>query len=391
MEFNQRLFDVIKKSLWNTGKAAADEEVFREMKAHAIAALAAPVLKDLSLPENLLRTWERTCVSAFMGYQRCLYAQNSLPVTVPYVILKGTAAAQYYPHPEYRNMGDIDIMTSHEDNETACGMMLKGGYHEDTNAVDQYLNRHREFRGQYALVEVHSYYALRDKKEEVKALDDLIIDNIRPNHLLPDLVNGLTLIEHINHHMESGLGLRQIIDWMMFVDRCLPDSEWPAFEAMARVTGHVELSVVVTRMCELYLGLSRHSWCSHVDTGLCADLMEYILSCGNFGRKIEQESLTSQFLLSSPTMKAKIITLKQRGVISWKAAQKYPILRPVAWVYQGGRYLVKGLTRKNAFSKIRAEYASSKKRNRLFNSIGVAREKKGRVTYYNGEYVNNKH
>ena len=33
--------------------------------------------------------------------------------------------------------------------------------------------------------------------------------------VLSDPLNGLVLIFHINHHLRSGLGLRQIIDWMM--------------------------------------------------------------------------------------------------------------------------------------------------------------------------------
>ena len=391
METKQRLLNVIKKSLWNTGVASADSEIYEEMRLHAIAPLAAPVLLELGLPEELLKKWEMSCVGAVVNYQRCVHAQAALPISVPYVILKGMSAAQYYPYPEYRMMGDIDIMTSHEDYNTACDMLLQSGFTEYTNAVDQYLNRHREFIGKHIPIEVHSYYALRDKKEEVKALDDLIINNITPSHILPDMINGLTLIEHINHHIEEGLGLRQIIDWMMFVDKCLPDEKWPEFEALASVTGHVMLAITVTRMCELYLGLSEHRWSKKVDPALCESLMEYVLSCGNFGRKKEADSRTSEFLLTSATWKSKMITLKQRGVISWKAAQKYPVLRPFAMVYQGVRYVFKGLTRKQAIDKLRVEIANSKRNSALFDAIGVSRERSGRVTYYNGQYVDNKH
>ena len=387
----QRLFDVMKKVLWNTGSPSADEEIYHEMRLQAIAPLAGPVLTELGLPEELYTAWEKDSINAFVRYQRYIRAQSALPITVPYVILKGTSAARYYPYPEYRMMGDIDIMTSHEDYQAACEMLLLNGYEEHTNAVDQYLNRHRGFKKNNLLIEVHSFYGLRDDKDETKALDDYIIDNISPTHVLPDLVNGLTLIEHINHHMESGLGLRQILDWMMFVHQSLSDEQWPEFEKMARKTGHVQLAKVVTRMCEIYLGLSEHEFCSQVDPGLCTDLMEYILSCGNFGRKKGADSQISEFLLSTPTIKAKIITLKQRGVMTWKAAQKYPFLRPVAWIYQAFRYLRLGLKRSNPLKKFTAEIRASRRSNKLMDAIGVAREKKGRVTYWNGEYVNNKH
>ena len=44
------------------------------------------------------------------------------------VILKGTSAAQYYPYPEYRTMGDIDIMTRREDYDIACKQLMDNGY-----------------------------------------------------------------------------------------------------------------------------------------------------------------------------------------------------------------------------------------------------------------------
>lgn len=391
LQDNQLLFDVIKKVLWDTGSPSADEAVFQEMKTQAIALLAGPVLMDLGLSEELFQAWEKNNIMALARYQKCIRAQAALPITVPYVILKGTSAAQYYPYPEYRMLGDIDVMASHENYRKVCEMLLLHGYEEHTNAVDQYLDRHRGFTKNGILIEVHSFYGLRDDKEEVKALDDFIIDNISESHVLPDLINGLTLIEHINHHMESGLGLRQVIDWMMFVHQCLPDNQWPEFEKMAEKTGHVRLAKTVTRMCEIYLGLPEHQWCAQIDDSLCADFMDYLLSCGNFGRKKERDSQTSEFLLSTPSLKAKIITLKQRGVMTWKLAQKYPALRSVAWLYQAGRYLIKGLFRRNPIKKIKAEFQSSRKSNELFDAIGVSREKKGRVTYQNGQYLTNKH
>lgn len=388
MEIKQRLFDVIKKSLWNMGTAMADWEIYEEMKLHAIAPLAAPVLSELNLPDELFKKWKMTCLHTIANYQYYMYAQKTLPITVPYVILKGTSAAQYYPYPEYRMMGDIDLMTSHEDYDAACDMLLQSDFKENTNAVDRYLNRHREFIRNRAYIEIHSYYALRDKREEVKALDDLIISGIGPTHVLPDMVNGLTLIEHINHHIEEGLGLRQIIDWMMFVDHCLPDEKWPEFASLASVTGHVKLAMTVTRMCELYLGLSEHNWCAQVDSTLCETLMEYILSCGNFGRKKETKSHTSEVLLTSASWKSMLIKLKQRGVLNWRTAQKYPFFRPLAAIYQMIRYVFDGLTRKNAIKKLREEIIISRRNSKLFESIGVARERSGRVTYHNGKYVN---
>ncbi len=388
---SERTLAVLQKALWNKGIAEADEALFGEMKAHAVASLAAPVLGELSLTQELLSSWKKYVVQHVYQYQNMLYQQSVLPVSVPYVILKGTSAGRYYPHPEYRAYGDIDIMTRHEDYQAACEELANNGHCEVTNAVDVQVNRHREFERDGIHVEVHYFYALRDNPAETQALDELIIEGINDTHVLSDLVNGLTLVEHINHHMEAGLGLRQIIDWMMFVDKCLPDEQWPDFEKMAARTGHVRLAQVTTRMCEIYLGLSPHVWCDGVDPMVCEKLMAYVLSCGNFGVKVAFESRISERILSSASLPATVKTLRQQGILTWKAAQKYAFLRPFAWIYKAGNYLIKGLTRKNSIQRLKDEYVQSRKRNELFDAVGISREKKGRAIYKNGRYMNDLH
>ncbi|MBQ1310285.1 MAG: nucleotidyltransferase family protein [Blautia sp.] len=312
-------------------------------------------------------------------------------MTVPYVILKGTCAAKYYPYPECRAMGDIDIMTSHEDFRAACDCLLANGFSEHTEVDDLRRVRHREFSRGFLEVEVHSYYAHRNDPEETRFLDGLILENINPSHVLPDMVNGLTLIEHVNHHIEDGLGLRQIIDWMMFVDRCLPDEAWAEFQPLAQKSGLLKMAVIVTRMCEIYLGLQEHQWCSQADPEICARLMEYVLSCGNFGRKLHAESVISMRMLStSGSLNGTFRLLRKRGMKNWKAAQKYSFLRPFAWLYQLGQYLVKGFGRKNSFRMLSEEYKESRKRNELFDAVGAVREQDGIVFYQDGEYRHTK-
>ena len=105
------MLELIRLALWHEGQASPDRETFLEMKQHTVAGLAASVLQELPLPGELYKEWESAVLMQVANYHKLLYIQESLPVTVPYAILKGTAAARYYPVPEYRSMGDIDIMT----------------------------------------------------------------------------------------------------------------------------------------------------------------------------------------------------------------------------------------------------------------------------------------
>ncbi len=382
------VFEIIKASLWGQELAEpVTEEAFAEMQKQAIAALPAAVLSRLPMTEELRSAWKKAVyeqITYNVSYRRL---QASLPITVPYAVLKGSSAAKYYPNPLYRTMGDIDIITRREDFEAACGMLAGNGFEEITNDKEQAAGRHRLFFKDGIVIEAHAYYAYQNDPEKAGMIDDMVINGITPSHELPEDVNGIVLIEHINQHMEDGLGLRQIIDWMMYVDKCLPDEKWPAFRALAEKTGHVKLAAAVTRMCGIYLGLPERKWCAGADAAVCGQLMEYIMNSGNFGRKKPEGSRVSAiFFTNMRSLGGTFRFLQGRGLITWKAAQRHRFLRPFAWLYQAGRYLKKGISRDAPLRRARNERRTADERNRLFDALEVSREEKGIVRYRNGKY-----
>ena len=55
-------------------------------------------------------------------------------------------------------------------------------------------------------------------------------------------------------------------------------SNWPEFNELVQKTGLEKLTITVTKMCEMYLGLSPRKWCAEADDSLCTQLMEYIMN-----------------------------------------------------------------------------------------------------------------
>lgn len=380
---NKRIFDVISCSIWGGKVDVVDDDIFREMKQHAIASLPAGCLPYLDLSPELENEWKRNIIQQLSFTLRCNYEQAHLPISVPYVILKGTSAAKYYPYPEYRTMGDIDIMTRREDFDVACRQLVENGYH-----ITKDIYKETSLTKNGIDIDLHRQFASLNDPEYVEFLDDLIIEHINPLHVLPDPINGLVLLNHINQHLEGGLGLRQIIDWMMFVDKCLPDEKWPEFFAIASKIGLERLAIVCTRMCEIYLGLTQREWCAGADAVLCEQLMDYVMTCGNFGNKKRADSDISENVLASiSSIKSGFKLLQKQGLINWKAATEHRILRPFAWIYQLLRYASRGLKRDQAFSKLKAEYTAAKKKTEMFEALGVKTAAKGLVVYKDGKYV----
>lgn len=379
------MLDLIKALFWEkpTEKIKVSKKEYEELQKQAITALAAPILSDLEIDQEIKKAWGTVILRQISYYAHYIYAQNHLKLSVPYVILKGTAAAQYYPHPEFRNFGDIDLMTRHEDFDIAYQQLINDGY---TFLGDFQHTINFEKNGIF--VELHRSFASYSEPSVAEAFDDLIIENINDSHLLPDLINGLVLIEHIYKHLRGGLGLRQIIDWMMFVNQVLTDEKWPEFEALIRPFNLLPLTIVATRMCEIYMGLPVRQWCAGADEAVCAQLMNYLLSSGNFGNKRTSDSdKTENVIAYAISPKALYRLLQRQGVHNWRAAKKYPFLRSFAWIYQMGRYIRRGLFRKGAFGKLKKEYISANERIDLFKAIGVNRLIDGPAIFQDGKYV----
>ena len=377
------IFQLIRAAIWGTVVEEATEEEYEEMKLHAIAALPANILKSIKMSAQLREVWNKSIIQCVANNTLNRFVQKNIPLTVPYVILKGTSVAQYYPFPAYRIMGDIDIITKREDFYEAYKQLKNNGH-----KVIYELGREVSFQKNGVTIELHRYFASLNDPEQSQYLDDLIIENITPTHILPDMINGLVLLEHISQHLEHGLGLRQIIDWMMFVDKCLPDDKWPEFCEMAKNIGLKRLAIIATKMCETYLGLHKRKWCEEADITVCDQLMEYIMSSGNFGNKWVSESAVGEnvfFYIRKPIAAFK--WLQERGKVNWEAVQKYPFLKPFAWIYQTGRYLKRGFKQEGSTSALKAEYIAAKKRIDLFESLGVKQKAKGLVVYKNGKYV----
>ena len=383
-ETDKLMFDLIKASLWGTTPPKVDEDVYEEMQQHAIVALPANIISCAVISPELQDKWNKSILQQAFFYANYKYQQNLLPINVPYVILKGTSASKYYPQPEYWTMGDIDIITRREDFEEASNQLVSYGY--KVSKADS--NREVVFRKNGITIELHRRFASLNDPQQAEYLDSLIIENINQTHVLPDLVNGLVLLEHISQHLENGLGLRQIIDWMMFVDKCLPDEAWAEFEPMADKIGLKKLAITTTKMCEIYLGLPERTWCSDAKLSLCDQLLSYVLECGNFGnKKTSAEAISENAFAYGSTPKMAFKLLQNRGIINWKLAQKHRALRPFAWIYQAMRYVMRGLQREEAASKLRIEYKAARERNAMFDALGVKTAAKGLVIYKDGKYI----
>ena len=377
----QVLLQAIQKTLWNKDITVPEDADWNAMMAEAKKQTVLG-FAICAAPDEIRAKWKSKADSETAHFIRILHFQSALynllkANGIPMVILKGTAAAQYYPAPLQRTSGDIDFLVPGECVEEAKTVLAANGYEIED---DPQYPRHIDVRKDGISFEMHRFFS--DGESDVE-IDRYLLDGLSRAEessvygvafpTLPPMENGLTLLTHIAHHLRVGLGLRQVMDWMMFVDKVLDDEAWrDSFRDTARRTGLETLALTVTKMCRMYLGLSdRITWCSDADDALCSVLMEDLLSSGNFGIKrgtgIKVESAVSH-------LKRKGFRyLQQAGEYNWKAYHKHRWLKPFAWIYQICRYGKQGIQEKRNGSHIMESIDRGKQRSELYQRLRIGK------------------
>lgn len=361
------------------------EAVRHDLEVQSIAALPSDIiLGDSAVPALAKGQWEKTAWMHTVRWEQILYAQDALVRLmadngIPMVILKGTAAAMYYPVPWYRTMGDIDFLVREEDYRKAFNVMRSHGYAlaEPEDSEDY----HYAMEKDGIVFELHRKLAKLPMEGTGSFLMEQVHDGLSHAEwyglgeyrfpVLPWLPNGLVLLQHIRQHLRKGLGLRQIIDWMMYVDRELDDEKYPRFREALFRTNLEPLALHATRMCQMYLGLREEgiSWCASARPQVCEALMEYIMEEGNFGRGAMQEGRGVKVLRRQKSVIHMFVWMQQKGRYHWKAAYKHPFLGHFGFFHELGRYLSWLSNRKNPVKSFVSDIRKSRKQKRMLRRL----------------------
>ena len=345
------LLEIMKASLFGASpNIPADvdwDALFKEAELHAVTGLAVH-----ATPRTMNINWdlvEMKCKALFLrvmqGQKQLIQVLNEANIVV--VVLKGMAAAKYYPLPFLRMMGDVDVLVEQEQFECAARQMASHGY-KSFHDIEEQLQasgppRHIEFIKDGVEYELHHHFSTG-----VYDIEKYLIEGIKHAEVaticdvefpvLPTLENGLLILTHAAIHLNAAeLGLRQVIDWMMFVFNVLDEDIWKyEFSQMADSVGLKKLAEVLTRLCRDYLGLpGEYNWCNEADEGVTENLLEFILERGNFGRKHEGPQTVVKYSVGLENQ-GFFCFLKSISRVVWNSTRvknSFILLRP--YVYLG--------------------------------------------------------
>lgn len=292
---------------------------------------------------------------------------------IPFSILKGSSASFYYPKPMLRRMGDIDFIVPIDKLDYTRELLIK---HHYSLVDDETSNRHIEFSKDGVVFELHNRFSYDNTDIENYIINDYKLKRqvILESHSFQtasDLTNGLVLLLHLAEHLKSGVGLRQVMDWNMYVNSVLDNDYWTDYfsKAISNI-GLDTFAVQVTFMCKKYLFLKESiTWCDNANEQLCDDLINLIISSGNFGRKNDQGRG-----IDVVTASIKRIGLFKRlqlsGEHNWRAYKKHKWLKPFCWIYQLFRYAWRFI-HSNRGIMVKDDISRGIERDRIVRELGL--------------------
>lgn len=211
-----------------------------------------------------------------------IYVQSP---SIPFLLLKGIGTADFYPHPEHRIAGDIDLWFGNKTQTEQAnqrmeklGLPVKRGTNGEASClINRVLIEHHS-----RLIELHNPFL----QKEIRQWEAVVFTNSQGK--LPSEANHLLLSTHILKHLiNEGIGLRQLCDIAM------------AFNALHSVTNKNELECICRKwhihrwnrllyaLLIKYLGVPADLL--PFSTSLCPDkLMQEIWESGNFGHGDER-------------------------------------------------------------------------------------------------------
>ena len=217
---------------------------------------------------------------------------------LPMVVLKGAGTAAYYPVPEFRKSGDVDLLLADRSYlDRACEILLECGL---VRMKEQHALHHVAFCTKDGIeVEIHTLLAepfdhdsinhylekrLRDIGENVTNADCMGVT-------LPILSGGYhayeLLLHMLQHFLRRGFGLKFLCDWVVFWNRTWPYEEQEKYNGLVRESGLKSFSDTVTCTCVRYLGLKKErvAWMDlPEENGIEADFLKEILEAEEFGK-----------------------------------------------------------------------------------------------------------
>ena len=179
---------------------------------------------------------------------------------IPVALLKGTATSAYYPVPELRKSGDVDLyLLKKGDLPKARALFLAYGM---TVKEEQHSLHHLVMQtAEGIVVELHTLIAEPFDNAAINAhlekCRELFAAHTEEKEIMGVTLPVLTgachayelLLHMLQHFLRAGFGLKLLCDWVVFWKKGMPGEEQQLYKKLITESGLKGFSDVVTAAC----------------------------------------------------------------------------------------------------------------------------------------------
>lgn len=224
---------------------------------------------------------------------------------IPAVLLKGVAIGAYYPVPELRKSGDVDILLLYPaDGERARKLLGENGFEEEKA---QMARHHFCLHSEDGIeVELHTMLAEPFDNERMNRYLEKVLNECR-NQIDRVQIMGIEfpvlkrayfayelLLHMLQHFLRSGFGLKLLCDWVVFWQAQSGEDTKEIYGRLVTESKIHGFSDMITRLCVKYLGLNETdvSWMYATKPGGEEAFMREILMAEEFGKTSKNRMVT---------------------------------------------------------------------------------------------------
>lgn len=307
-----------------------------------------PYIKDSSLLYNIkyqtkLMMLNYYQIEQFTRRIADLFDANN----ISYILLKGISLAAFYPVPEYRQLGDVDIYINDKEMfNRANALLLANGYTKDDEISDHHqgylykvpqTGRTMRLELHYRIVGLYQYAPVNKIVDDVFAANTfspvMQTVNDRNYPVLPPTEYTFYMIHHmLKHYLYSGFGIRLLCDFTFFLGHNYTAIDFAKIHTWCKESKILHLYEIILETCRIYLGLPETIDSKiHYNKNDCKTFITQLLEDGDVS-----QNNGSALVGSGSYEKINFLTYFKEGHLQmhvrFPKLGKCPLLWPILWL-----------------------------------------------------------
>jgi hypothetical protein len=226
--------------------------LFRLMQQNHVTALTAETIATLDVPREVMMPWLSEQQKAKDWYSYQLDVQEAIVELmdksgIKTLVLKGTHTAQYYPQPELREFGDLDLYfyNKHDEADMLAEKRLRVTVSNEAHHHSKYNYRGVTVESHYDFLNTHYPPSNRSYEKMLKEQVGTATFEV------------LFLLRHMaGHFAASRITLRDLVDWALTCQALRDKADWALVDKSIEDFGMTDFVAVLNAIAEQRLGIS---------------------------------------------------------------------------------------------------------------------------------------